>query len=96
MIPTECYSESMSYYVYDRLLYVTDCMNKKVSIKWNRRETKNYTVGYEIMYVLTLFRNNSKKLKKGGVTLGYYPVLSGTLSHPAIQEGVCDVQEGQR
>lgn len=40
---------------------MTDYMNKKVSVKWDRRESKNDTVGYEIMYVLTLFKNNSKK-----------------------------------
>lgn len=43
---------------------MTDCMNKKVSIKWNRREMKSYTVGFQIMYVLTLFRYNSK-IRKG-------------------------------
>lgn len=81
--------------MYDRLSDMTDYMNKKVSVKWDRRESKNDTGGYEIMYVLTLFKNNSKKNEKGRVGLGYHPVLSGTLSHPAIKEGVCDVQEGQ-
>lgn len=49
MIPTECYSQSMSLYVYDRRSDMTGCMNKKVFNK--------------IIYVPTLFRNNSKNPK---------------------------------
>lgn len=56
--------------MYERLSDMTDYMNKKVSIKWDRRESKNDTVGYEIMYVLTLFKNYSKKMKKGEWDLG--------------------------
>lgn len=51
---TEWYPKNISLYVLERPSAMAEDMNKKANIKWNRRETKNYTVGYEIMYQCNL------------------------------------------
>lgn len=63
---TEWYPKNISLYVLERPSAMAEDMNKKANIKWNRRETKNYTVGYEIMYQCNLQHSLENQKRESG------------------------------